>query len=112
SPRISIATALSSAVAVGFSTKADGFRALVCFHDKANPIRRVVIRRESHYKPHCCPSGLRVSSLGAQFAVPRQSVALRHKRRPKCDASLDRYYLRLYWLVRLIERYVYCRVLI
>jgi len=74
------------------------------FDDKANPIRRAVIRRVSRYKPHCCPPGWRVSSRAARFAVPRQSVRLRHKRRPECEEWLDRYYPRVHWLARLVER--------
>src|SRR5438046_9304011 len=81
------------------------------FRDKANPIRRAVVRREWRYKPHCCRPGLPVSSLGARSAVPRQSVPLQHMRRPKCEESLDRYYPRAYSLARLIERRVYRHVM-
>src|SRR5207248_2814213 len=81
-----------TAVYKGFSTKPSTFNVLIWFHDKANPIRRAVVRREWRYKPHCCQPGLRVSSLGARSAVPRQNVPPRHMRRPKCEESLDRYY--------------------
>src|SRR6266487_4722844 len=92
-----------------FPTKPYTFKVLIWFDDKVNPIRKAVVRREWRYKLHCCRPGLRVSSLGARFAVPRQSVPLRHKKRPKCEESLDRYYPRAHSLARLIERRVYHR---